>query len=83
MNYFWAVFQLMSITGLTLLSPGLILGQLRYLAEKEQAVELFCRNLADPENLDKLVSMLEEDPNQDKDIISSLIESLINQFDCS
>jgi len=67
----------------TCVQLGLILGQLRYLAEKEQAVELFCRNLADPENLDKLVSMLEEDPNQDKDIISSLIESLINQFDCS
>lgn len=62
---------------------GLILGQLRYLAEKEHAVELFCRSLADPENLGQLVSMIEEDPNQDKDIISSLVESLISQFSYS
>ena len=66
----------------TRLPAGGILGQLRYLAEKDHAVRLFCSEIVDPENLSELVSAIEDDPFQDKLIVSSIVDRVVKSL-CS
>ncbi|XP_063674386.1 uncharacterized protein LOC134811474 [Bolinopsis microptera] len=59
---------------------SIILSQLRYLAEKDQTVRLFCPHILDPENLPDLVQSLEDDSFQDKTIITSIVNCIADSL---